>query len=255
MILVKQNHADNAILAKNGLQTKLCRGANPVIKQMKFTKVFIAVLLLIPPATTLAAPAITCHCFTDRSYDPQHPALADPYFLASAQNSFFAAVFGVDKKSIVLKKQQGAMSDDLWISHWLAKQANTTAEKMMQKRHNQTSWSQTIKQAGMTQEVLGQRLAAALQNNAADTALADAVVDSLLLSYGLYREPVLAQMRKSGANSKELVIAALIAAKTGAQPGQIYRNVTRGATSWGGQLQQAKITSQNLQHEISAMVR
>ena len=54
---------------------------------------------LMLPLPALAIPAITCHCFTDRSFNPAKPALADPYFLATTQNSFFAAIFNVDKKN------------------------------------------------------------------------------------------------------------------------------------------------------------
>ena len=65
----------------------------------------LATIALSSPAQ--AIPTITCHCFTDRSYDPARPALADPYFLAMTQNTLFALTFKIDKKTVVIKKQQG----------------------------------------------------------------------------------------------------------------------------------------------------
>jgi len=71
----------------------------------------LIILLILLPMPALAIPAISCHCFTDRSYQPSRPAAADPYFLATTQNSFFAVVFNVEKKNIVIKKQQGCFCD------------------------------------------------------------------------------------------------------------------------------------------------
>jgi hypothetical protein len=78
------------------------------------------IMLLLLPMPALATSAITCHCFTDRFYNAERPAAADPYLLATTQNSFFAVVFNTDKKTIVIKKQQGTSSDDLWIAFWVA---------------------------------------------------------------------------------------------------------------------------------------
>jgi len=72
----------------------------------------IIFMLLLHPMPVRAIPAISCHCFTDRSYDAARPAAADPYFLASIQNSFIAIVFNTDKNNIVIKKQQGTSSMD-----------------------------------------------------------------------------------------------------------------------------------------------
>ena len=89
---------------------------------------FIVAALLLLPMPARAVPAITCHCFTDRSFDPSRPALADPYFLATTQNSLFALAFNVDKKTIVMKKQQGASPDDLWIAYWIASKSGMSPE-------------------------------------------------------------------------------------------------------------------------------
>ena len=91
-------------------------------------------ILLLLPLSSPVATAITCHCFIDRSYDPARPSLADPYLLATAQNSFFAALFNVDKKTIVMKKQAGGSSDDLWVAYWVASKSGRTAETILSVR-------------------------------------------------------------------------------------------------------------------------
>ena len=96
---------------------------------------FIGALLLAMIAVSSPAqaiPAITCHCFTDRSFDPAKPALADPYFLAMTQNTLFALVFKIDKKTVVIKKQQGVSSDDLWLAYWIAAKSGQLPEGLLQ---------------------------------------------------------------------------------------------------------------------------
>jgi len=104
----------------------------------------VLLLLALFPATSRAIPAITCHCFTERTYDPKKPTAVDPYLLATTQNSFLAAAFAVEKKTIVLKKQAGAAADDLWIAYWLAAKTGRDVEKLLQERKGKGSWRQVV---------------------------------------------------------------------------------------------------------------
>lgn len=78
----------------------------------------IFLLVLVSPA--LAIPTVTCHCFQDRSFDPQHPAAVDPYLLANARNSLFAAAFKVEKSTVVRAVMAGSAPEELWVGHYLA---------------------------------------------------------------------------------------------------------------------------------------
>lgn len=114
----------------------------------------LAILLMLPvPAS--AIPTITCHCFTDRSYDAAHPAAADPYFLATTQNSFFAAAFGVDKKRIVINKQKGVSVDDLWVAYWLAARSGADPATLIQERTTKGSWRQVAAVSTIPAKSLG----------------------------------------------------------------------------------------------------
>lgn len=213
------------------------------------------VMILLFPMPALAIPAITCHCFSDRSYDPARPAVADPYFLATTQNSFFAAAFGVEKKTIVIKKQKGLSADDLWVAYWLAARSGADPEALLQERTTKGSWRQVATRLAISAPSLGIRVAEALKNNAANERLADAVVDELLLRFRFYGEPELAALRKSGARNQELIMVALIAAKTRQTATQLYREVKAGRTSWGALLQRAKIEPPEIQSEVAVLVK
>lgn len=213
----------------------------------------LAILLMIS-VPAFAIPAITCHCFTDRSYDAAHPAAADPYFLATTQNSFFAAAFGIDKKTIVINKQQGVSADDLWVAYWLAARTGADPDSLLQGRKTRGSWRQMTTQSAISVKSMGVKFADALKNNASDKRLAEAVVDELLLRFRFYGEPELVALRKAGAGNQEIILAGLIAAKTRQPATQLYRNVNGSSTSWGTLLQRAKIDPAEIQSEVATLV-
>ena len=211
-------------------------------------------ILLMLPMPALAIPAITCHCFKDRSFDAGRPAAADPYFLATTQNSFFATVFNADKKTIVMKKQQGTSPDDLWIAYWVASGSGESPETLLQSRQKNKSWEDILTPLRLTAKTTGNHFTNAVNTKLSSARLAEAVVDELFLRYQLQSEAELAAVRQTGATSQELIISTVIAAKTGQPVRQIYLEVKGGLNTWGYLLQRAKIDTKNMQREISAIL-
>jgi hypothetical protein len=202
-----------------------------------------------------AIPAITCHCFTDRSYDAAHPAVADNYFLATTQNSFFAIAFKTDKKTIVMKKQRGTSPDDLWIAYWIASKSGTTPDNLLQSKRQNDAWKNVIVPLRLPPEILGTQFTIALNANVPTGRLSEAVVDELFLKDQLLGEGDLSALRKAGATNQELIVATVIATKTRQPAKQLFLEVKAGTKTWGSLLSAAKIDTKNMQQEIVSILK
>lgn len=210
----------------------------------------VLALILQFPMSARAIPAITCHCFTDRTFEPDRPAAADPYFLATVQNSFMAVIFSVDKKNIVMKKQQGTSSDDLWIAYWVAYQTASSADALLQKKASKGLWKNVFPAV----KSLGSRFSSALNSNSSPALLAEIVVDEQIARNKLLNATDVAALRQAGASNQELIIAAVISARTRQPARHVYLDVKNGSKTWGALLTSAKIDTKNVQREISSLL-
>jgi hypothetical protein len=213
------------------------------------------IVMFIFPLSAYAIPAITCHCFTNRTYDAAHPAAADAYFLATTQNSFFAIVFNTDKKSVVMKKQQGTSSDDLWVAYWVASKAGKTPDSLLQAKLKSGSWKNAVVPLHLSPKFLGARFSDALNANVPTDRLSEVVVDELFLKDQLLGERDLAGLRKVGASNQELIITTVIATKTKQPAKQIYLDVKAGTKTWGSLLSWTKIDTKNMQQEVANILK
>lgn len=205
---------------------------------------------LFLPVNAFAIPAITCHCFTDRSYDPARPSVADPYFLATTANSFLSVAFGVEKKTIVIKKQRGASGEDLWIAYWLASRTGSNLEQLLERRKTATSWHQTAARL----KVPAGKISDAIKANATDERMANAVVDELLLRYRFLSDSDLTLLRKSGADNKELIMSGFISLKSRQPAILLFREVKLGKQSWGALLQRYRIETAGINSDVAALM-
>ena len=215
----------------------------------------IGCIILLLPLAALAMPAISCHCFTERSYDPGRPAAADPYFLATTQNSFFAALFNVDKKSVVMKKQLGSHADDLWVAYWVAAKVGMSAESLLKSIQGGRGWKELLQSLRLSPQSAGNRFYSTLNTALSTVKLAETVVDEVFLRYKLLPESELMAVRQEGITNQEVILATIIAARTRQSVGQICCEARGGSKTWGAQLQAAGIEPKELQREVDNLLK
>lgn len=207
-------------------------------------------LLLFLPVSGWAASAVSCHCFRDRSFDPGRPAAADPYVLATAQNSLLAAAFGLDKGAVVKAKMTGTSGEDLWIAHWVAAKAGLRAADLLDARSRAAGWAEALASLGLPAERLGPRAAGLLRGAAPDPALARAAEEEALHTRLGIDEASLDALAKAGAGPAEAAAAALLARRSGRPPAEVYREVAGGRASWGSLFHRAGIEPSAIEEEV-----
>lgn len=215
--------------------------------------VAVLFMLAVSEAGAVSLPTVTCHCFTERRYDPSRPTAADAYFLASTQNSFFARLFGVDRKELVLKKQRGVSGDDLWISHGISRWSGVKPETLMEERKRRGGWSWAVTALGIDAGRLGERTRRELAAGGGDDRIARGVLDDILLSRHLVKPDELQLLRQGGTGNAEVILLLVISSRSGRKVTDLRRDVTGGA-SWGKLLTDAGMDREGLEREVGRLL-
>lgn len=217
--------------------------------------ILLVLALALLPLPALAIPTIGCHCFQDRTFDPQRPTAADDYFLASAQNSLFAALSGIAKREVVRDKMGGADGAELWVSWYLAQAGPVGRERVVAARGAGRSWRQITEELRIPPERLSPALLAELLRGETTARLATAVVDAALLDRCGVAASELQRLRAARADDQQTILALVLAHKTGRPAGEALAAAMLGSRSWSAQLSAAGITAGELEAAVTAMIR
>lgn len=215
----------------------------------------LLLFLVLLPLSARAVPTIGCHCFQDRTYDPQRPTAADDYFLATAQNTLFAALVRIDKQEVVRAKMAGADGAELWVSWALAEAAGVDRERVATLREEGRSWRQVQEELRLPPEALPPVLQAVLLRNESTATLATQVVDTLLLTRCQVTSAALRELRSAGADDQQTILALVLARKSGRPARAILADAATGRKSWSAQLSAAGIAAGTIGAEVAALLR
>lgn len=205
--------------------------------------------VLFSAGVARAAPA-SCHCFRDRSFDPARPAAADPYFLVAARNALIAVAFGVPRRSLVGARMAGTSADDLWVAHFAARRLGLDGGELLAARGSAASWEEVLRGPKVPPGRLGERMARLLAEGASDETLAAGSADETLAALLGADPSELSRIRAEGAPTGEVVLAALLARRTGRAVASLRAEVLSGSATWGGLLAGSGLRQDNLEGEI-----
>jgi hypothetical protein len=191
-------------------------------------------LLLLPLAGAATANSIiSCHCFQERAYDPARPQAADPYLLATVQNTFMAAVFDLAKRDLVQAKMGGTSGDRLWVAHYLARGHGVAASTLLAARQRSSSWRGALQAMNLGMPKAGERFAGLLQDDGGEALLAAAAADDILQQRLGIAGSTLERLRFRGAGTAEVIFCAVLAGKSGRSPLDLHEDFTSGRSTWG----------------------
>lgn len=190
---------------------------------------FIRILLLFSlcfPSFCLAESTIQCHCFQDRLFNHRDTSAADPYFLATTQNSFISQIFNVEKRSLVKEKMSGVSGDQLWIRYDVAARSQQKPERIAAMFNHSKSWRKVLRELSLGPEELGGDYWDISEN---PEQLADLIADRQLVSRLGADSDRVRQWRAAGMSRKEMLLAFLLKG----DPVELYQQVRSGRQTWG----------------------
>jgi hypothetical protein len=200
-------------------------------------------------------PAITCHCFKDRSYNADDPGKIDPYLLATTQNSLMACVFDIPKKDIVQAKMSGTSGDDLWIAHYCASKSGVDPKKLMAAKKDAGSWKTALKREGVEFSKLGDKFSGLVSAGALEESLSSEIVDYMLEKRLGAGPDVLKHLRAKGASSKEVILSTIFSLRSGHRSDEFYRTVTSGQMTWGNHMHALGLQPKDMITEIKKLLK
>lgn len=214
---------------------------------------FLFCLLVYLPST---ASAMSCHCFTDRDFNSAEPAAADPYYLATVQNSFYSIIFNIKKSKVVLAKQKpGATAEALWIKKWIVAKNGQSMQGKAVKKTDETSWLEALETAGVDTGNLPADFVAQLVAGDSDTQLSNYIVNDLLRTKGIASAETLQPLQQATASNQETIIAAVLSSKLGNDAIDLLQLVRDGKTTWGSLLRDAGMNGREMVAEIRSLVK
>lgn len=214
----------------------------------------LLLLLVLIPLPLLAAPAVTCHCFQDRAFDPQRPQAADAYFLATLQNSLFAAVSGTDKRAVVQAKMAGAAGDELWVRWALTAPGQTSQAEVDALRDAGRSWREVARQLHLPLDRFDPALTKGLLRGAQTAELAALVVDAVLRTRLGATAESLARLRRDGADDRQTIAAVFLARRSGGAPHGWLAAVQQRGESWSGLLLRAGVEAGTVETALAGLL-
>jgi hypothetical protein len=209
--------------------------ASPCRLEVSLRHLILAIAFIALPLAGGAAAnsVISCHCFQERAYDPARPQIADPYLLATTQNTFMAIIFDLAKRDLVQAKMGGTSGDHLWVAHYLASEHGVPSAPLLTARQRSGTWRGALHAIDFGTLRSGERFAALLHNEAADQSLAAAAADEMLVERFGAQASELERLRFRGADTAQVILCSLLARKSGRSIFDIHDDFSSGRSSWG----------------------
>ena len=200
------------------------------------TWLFSVLLLLL--ATMMAEPAgaemVTgCHCFRQRSYDPEARFVADDYILATSFNSLTANLFNIPKKQIIMLKMKGGVNqNDLLLALKLGHDFGIDHQQLLNLRQKDYSWQKILSQSKTLSKIQDNLLLTMIKIGKPVNDLGQKVANSMIADFYNAPEKEVEKLRLLGFNEKEMALFFLLVRNKQVKPEELIKQVKNEGESW-----------------------
>lgn len=174
-----------------------------------------------------------CHCFKQRSYDPEDRFAADDYILATSFNSLMANRFNIPKRQIIMLKMKGGIQQhDLLIALKISQDFGIDLEKIVGHHQQHHSWQTIDADFTTLAKDRDNEFLTMIRAGRPVVELGQTVADEMIADF--YEMPLktVASFRQKGLNEKEITLLFLLACKQRTQPEDILVQVKHHGQSW-----------------------
>jgi hypothetical protein len=156
-----------------------------------------------------------CHCFNERTFNPNKKFAADNYLLTTSFNSFIAINFNLSKSQIVMMKMKGGIAPDLLlIALYISREGGVDLDVVLAVRENGGTWEQLVESSTIKATPQAKKVFAAIVATGENYAEgAEIVTDELLKRFFSMQEADILNLRNEKATGKELVLVNILAQK------------------------------------------
>ncbi len=199
-------------------------------------RLFLVLLLLF--ATMGAEPASSemvtgCHCFKQRSYDPEARFAADDYILATSFNSLTANTFNIPKRQIImLKMKAGIHQNDLLIALKISQDFNIDLQKLLSLHQQHHSWQTILADFKKLSKIKDNELLNMIRAGRPVNDLGLKVTNTMIADFYDIPKKDVEHLRLQGLNEKEMALCFLLFRNKQVNPEDIVRQVKINGQSW-----------------------
>ncbi|MGW8324033.1 MAG: hypothetical protein ACWGSD_21025 [Thermodesulfobacteriota bacterium] len=195
-----------------------------------------------------------CHCFKNRSYNPEDRFGVDDYLRATAVNSLVARFFHVSKKDIVMMRMNGAPLEELLAAFYISRRGEIDYREILDLRFKHIPWPEVLTQTGLKPETIEPGFADVLARG--DTRVMEHLEDATLARFFSIEPAEVIQLRTLGLeNVRDRVLALGLARRLNVPAGDLARSLRQENRSWGEMAAEAGLTPEHMGPYIESISR
>ena len=196
--------------------------------------IFLVIFCLAsPPLSASAESSVQCHCFMDRTYNPDDRFAADDYILATTFNSLLARFFTIPKSQVVLiKMKEGVSQEELLIGLKLSQATGEDPRTMLEARQENMSWPQIIASRSQQETVKKDKMLAAIRAGMPAAEAGDKIADDMIGEFFGITPDAIRKLRRAGLNEKEITLVYILATSRARKPEELVAMHGSQGKSW-----------------------